>query len=244
MVATIERDSEHGFEVEYRVVRPDGSIRWIRDRGFPVKDELGRFYRIAGIAEESPSASMPRLCSTLRSRSFEPSSRTRPIKLSDTIGNFVGRTSIPQWPETYGLPAEALTGKPIGSVIQDAGLDVKEDELAEVRQRIADVFDTGKSYEYEITWPMPTGRKYYSVRLFPELDLNGSVINVLGIARDITERKQAEEKLKQSESQLAEAQRVAHVGYWERNIDTGEISWSDETYRIFGLQPQEPIATF
>ena len=44
--------------------------------------------------------------------------------------------------------------------------------------------------------------RYYSVRLFPELDLNGSVINVLGIARDITERKLAEEELKKEKEIL------------------------------------------
>jgi len=70
------------------------------------------------------------------------------------------------------------------------------------------------------------------------------LIGAMNCFQDITERKQAEEKLKRSESQLAEAQRVAHVGYWERNIDTDEITWSDETYRIFGLQPQEPIENF
>jgi len=47
-----ERDREQGFEVEYRVVRPDGSMRWIRDRGFPIKDAAGRFYRVTGIAED------------------------------------------------------------------------------------------------------------------------------------------------------------------------------------------------
>ena len=104
--------------------------------------------------------------------------------------------------KAYGLPAEALTGKPIGSVIQDAGLDVKEDELAQVHKGIAAVFDTGQSYEYELTWPLPTGSRYYSVRLFPELDLNGSVSSVLGIARDITERKQAEDALRRSEDHL------------------------------------------
>jgi PAS domain S-box-containing protein len=95
----------------------------------------------------------------------------------------------------YGLPREALIGKPIGSVIEDAGLDVKEDELTQLRQQIQNVFDSGRSYEYELNWPLPTGRKYFSVRLFPELDLDGSVVNVLGISRDITERKQTEEAL-------------------------------------------------
>jgi PAS domain S-box-containing protein len=98
--------------------------------------------------------------------------------------------------KAYGLPAEALIGKPIGSVIRDAGIDVKEENLALFRQRITAVFDTGKSCEYELNWSMPTGDRYYSVRLFPEVDLNGSVINVLGIARDITERKRAENELR------------------------------------------------
>jgi PAS domain S-box-containing protein len=102
----------------------------------------------------------------------------------------------------YGLPAEALIGKPIGSVIQDAALDIKKEELERLRQQIANVFDTGRSYEYEITWPVPAGDRYYSVRLIPELDLNGSVINVLGIARDITEHKRSEEKLKTTSEQL------------------------------------------
>ncbi|HEY9851829.1 MAG TPA: PAS domain S-box protein [Leptolyngbyaceae cyanobacterium] len=39
-------------EEEYRIVKPDGSIRWIWDRGFPIKNELGEVYRIAGIAED------------------------------------------------------------------------------------------------------------------------------------------------------------------------------------------------
>ena len=95
----------------------------------------------------------------------------------------------------YGLPREALIGKPIGSVVEDAGLDVKEDELTQLRQQIANVFDSGQSCEYEMNWPLPTGRAIFSVRLFPELDLKGSVVNVLGISRDITERKRVEEAL-------------------------------------------------
>ena len=40
------------YDEEYRIVRPDGSIRWIRDRAFPVKNEAGQIYRLAGIAED------------------------------------------------------------------------------------------------------------------------------------------------------------------------------------------------
>src|SRR5580658_3117559 len=45
--------------------------------------------------------------------------------------------------------------------------------------------------------------------------------------------------LQESKARLEEAQRVAHVGYWEWDLETGEVVWSDETYRIFGLNPQE-----
>jgi PAS domain S-box-containing protein len=50
------------------------------------------------------------------------------------------------------------------------------------------------------------------------------------------ERKRADEKLRQSESQLAEAQRLAHVGSWDWDIRSNAVTWSDELYRIFGLQ--------
>jgi len=53
VIAKLEgRSRGESTDVEYRIVRPDGSIRWIRDRGFPVRDEQGRVYRIAGIAED------------------------------------------------------------------------------------------------------------------------------------------------------------------------------------------------
>ena len=40
------------FEFEYRIVRPDGSIRWMETRGFPVRDDAGKIVRIAGVAED------------------------------------------------------------------------------------------------------------------------------------------------------------------------------------------------
>src|SRR5882762_2530176 len=51
-IGILEGQRLRGFEVEYRVVRPDGSVRWVRDRGFPVKNRAGEVYRIAGVTED------------------------------------------------------------------------------------------------------------------------------------------------------------------------------------------------
>ena len=55
--------------------------------------------------------------------------------------------------------------------------------------------------------------------------------------RYITERKLAEEKLRRSEAYLTEAQKLSHTGSGSWNISTGEVFWSDETYRIYGFEP-------
>jgi PAS domain S-box-containing protein len=50
--------------------------------------------------------------------------------------------------------------------------------------------------------------------------------------------------LRESERRLEDAQRISHVGYWERDLATNRYTWSDETYRIFGLPPQQRIVSF
>lgn len=61
--------------------------------------------------------------------------------------------------------------------------------------------------------------------------------------RDVTERRRIEERLQQSERQLATAQQVAHIGSWEWDTLTDQASWSEELYRIMGLEPHECTAS-
>lgn len=62
--------------------------------------------------------------------------------------------------------------------------------------------------------------------------------------RDITERKKAEETLKKREKLLSKTQEIARLGSWELDLANNRLSWSDEVYRIFGLEPQEFEATY
>ena len=62
--------------------------------------------------------------------------------------------------------------------------------------------------------------------------------------RDITDRKEVEDALRQSELQLREAQKIAGMGFWDWNIVSNDLYWSEEIYRIFGLGNAEFGATF
>ena len=75
-------------------------------------------------------------------------------------------------------------------------------------------------------------------------DADGRPLYCVTHIQDITERKQAEEALRRSEARLNRSQEIAHLGSWELDLATNELTWSDEVYRIFGLEPQEFGATY
>ena len=122
---------------------------------------------------------------------------------------------------------------------------VHPDDMERTQQTVQSALKKSGPFEMETR----VLRKDGQVRIFyargeSVLDRQGTAIQLTGVAIDITEQKRAEEKLRESEQRLKRAQEIAHLGSWELDIVKNELTWSDEVYRIFGLEPQEFGATY
>jgi len=104
---------------------------------------------------------------------------------------------------------------------------------------------TGLSLQHEFRFHRKDGSiLWVNASVSPLLDNQGRHFANLAMYTDITERKQAEEALRESETRLKNAQELAHLGSWELDLVNNTLTWSDEVYRIFGLKPQEFGATY
>jgi PAS domain S-box-containing protein len=74
--------------------------------------------------------------------------------------------------------------------------------------------------------------------------LAGVTVSVLILGAVLSERAQADERLERAHAGLAEAQEVAHVGSWEWEIGPNRVGWSDELYRLYGLEPGSVTVTY
>lgn len=131
-----------------------------------------------------------------------------------------------------GLSEEELLGsKPSDfSPLKDTAL---------FEQTLRDVIQTGKEATLEMEFTSPMGYKgWRHLHIVPETDANGEVKSVLAVGRDISERKKIEFQLRDNETILQEAQRIAKIGSWKLELATQSITWSDEMYRIFDIDPQ------
>ena len=91
--------------------------------------------------------------------------------------------------------------------------------------------------EYRITRPDGVVRTVEE-RSKPRLDDAGRVIAVSGTVQDVTERKQVEEEVRRLNARLSEAQALARMGYWDWDMEAGRATWSDEAYRVMGVEPE------
>src|SRR6266853_1815124 len=121
---------------------------------------------------------------------------------------------------------------------------VHPEDAALVKQTIERASQDGKDFDFEHRLLMRDGSvKHLDVVAHAERDKSGE-LEFVGAVMDITERKQAEEKLRRSEAFLAEGQRISRTGTWSWNVASGKVTWSEEHYRIFGFDPEKTKPSF
>src|SRR5215831_19458927 len=101
---------------------------------------------------------------------------------------------------------------------------------------------TGGTFEHETRFRGANGDyRWFLYRKVPLRDEAGKIVRWYGASLEIEDRKWAEVELRRSEAYLSEAQRLSHTGSFGWDVLSGEIYWSDETFRIFELDPKTKI---
>ncbi len=90
--------------------------------------------------------------------------------------------------------------------------------------------------DFRVTWPDGTVRVLHGNGLVLRDD-DGRALRMIGINYDVTERRAAEEALRQSEFHLSQAQHVARIGSWVYDVETDQPMWTSEMFRLFGRDP-------
>ncbi len=129
-----------------------------------------------------------------------------------------------------------LIDRSLEQIVGKTDFDFFPENLAEKYQaddrRVIQSGDTLHLVEQNET---PSGRRWVEVVKTPVRDAQGTISGILGIFWDITERVQIEESLRKNREVLEYTQKVAHIGSWTTDLQTKRLTWSDETFRIFGM---------
>jgi PAS domain S-box-containing protein len=233
------------FDADYRIVLPDGAIKYLHSIGHPSLNESGNLVEFGGtiidITERKQREEALR-----RSEGYLAEAQ----KLTHT-GSWAAQVSQKEnvsWSNVYwskemyeifGLDPGPTPPSPM-EVAQRLDPEYAPYHPGVVERAIRD----GTDFEIDYRLLLPDGAaKYIHVVGHPVVNASGDVIELVGTAMDITERKRDEEKLRRSEADLLEAQRLSHTGSWKHDIASGRVTVSPEVYRIFGVGTDEVKST-
>ena len=224
-------------EFEKRYLRKSGQAIWARSTVARVPDAEGRLRYLLAMVEDITERE--RAYEALRESEARLQAFTRhspaAMFLKDREGRY--RFVNQRFLHRLGLAREQVIGH------TDEELFTPQRAQGSAAHG-ADVLARGLPVQFEETVQSLDGERSFMVTLFPVFDGAGAVVGVGGVATDITERKQVEQALREQRTLLAEAQKLAGLGCWEWDPASGRLTWSDELYRIYGLQPGAFRPTF
>src|SRR6266481_74331 len=224
-------EERQNFELKFRIVRPDGEIRVLRQVGSPVY-ENGLLARFVGawidITEQEQRTE------ELRRSEFSLAEGQRLVHMGswsftpDGICDYWSRElfDVLGFDPSNGIPT-----------IPDCLTVVYPDDREFIKRRMERMVaeSGGCDEKYRILHPQRGLRFMRSVGI-PVVE-DGILIRFIGTTVDITEEETLTQELKRSEAYLAEAQSLSHTGSFGWIVSSGEIFWSEETFRIFEYDP-------
>ncbi|OOC49213.1 PAS domain S-box protein [Thioalkalivibrio versutus] len=225
-------DGARGFcRLSYRQRMPSGHWQWLEDQVTAIRDGQGAVVELVGAFQDVGAREETE-------RHLEKIAHNLPGVIYQYRQYPDGRASFPYASEgmadVYGVTPEAvmLDARRVFDVIHP-------DDVERVAASIEASMRCLESWRqrYRVRHP-ERGEIWVEGHASPEALEDGSVL-WFGVILDITERVQAEEVLHLRERELAEAQRIAHIGNWVSDFVRNEVRWSDEVFRIFGMSRGE-----
>jgi PAS domain S-box-containing protein len=228
-----EWSNSHG---DFRIVLPDGTIKYLHSVAHPVRDGSGETAEIIGTVMDVTEHEL--LTQELRRREAYLAEAQR---LSHT-GSFGWKPDTGEiiWSdETYRI---FEYDRSVNPTIDSVAQRVHPQDRAGF-QKVTDGASQGATdFEHSYRLLLLDGRVKHVHAIAHVLQDASGNREFVGAVTDITERKAAEEARRSSEAYLAEAQRLSHTGSWAWNAATGEPGyWSEECYRVLGYDPAEPL---
>jgi diguanylate cyclase (GGDEF)-like protein/PAS domain S-box-containing protein len=226
------------YQSEYRVRDARGRWRWILDRGRVIAWTLeGRPRRVIGTHTDITGY-----------KQIEAQLREREVLLNQA--QHVARIGSWSWdPETdslwwsdelfliAGLPA----GAPPPPFRRQRALfePASYERLQDASRRM---LEDGSPYDMELVMLRPDGeRRTVAARGEGIFGADGRVTRLVGVIHDVTERNRAEETSRWRNDLLNRIAAVGRIGGFELLVETGELQWTDENYRIHGIEPGTPL---
>ncbi|MEW5747016.1 MAG: PAS domain S-box protein [Nitrospirota bacterium] len=203
----ILKSGDDGFDEEFRIVRDDGSIRWIRNRAFPVRGESGQVCRLVGVAADitGNKAMLEELkASEERYRCLY---NNTPVMLHsiDRNGRLVSVSWY--WLASLGYEFDEVIGRTLTEFMTGASRRYAEETVLPGFMR------TGHCRDVEYQFVKKSGEVVeVLLSAIAEYDAAGVMVRSLAVLIDVTERKRIEEEKAKLEMQLLQSQKMEAVG--------------------------------